>query len=102
MEKVAIRSVDALPSEDSAVPPVLGEGLTVEQRRRVTSLMDQWEAVFARHEEDFGRTGVVQHQIPTGVAPPTRDKYRPVPPSLYPELHSLLKGMLETGNTGEL
>lgn len=53
--------------------------------------------MFAQHEEDFGRTGAVQHQIPTGSAPPSREQYRPVPPSLYPELRSLLKGMLETG-----
>ena len=95
--EVTIHSIDALQAGDSAAPPVLGEGLTTEQQQRVKGRMDQWRAVFAQHEEDFGRTGAVQHQIPTGSAPPSRERYRPVPPSLYPELRSLLKGMLETG-----
>lgn len=95
--EVTIHAIGACNSDSSAAPPVLGQGLTAEQQQRANDLMDKWGTVFAQHDEDFGRTGVVQHQIPTGSAPPSRERYRPVPPSLYPELRSPLKGMLETG-----
>lgn len=95
--EVGIYTIGACNSVNSVTPPVLGEGLSEEQQRDVKELMGRWAAVFAQHDEDFGRTAVVQHQIPTGTAPPSRERYRPVPPSLYPELRSLLKGMLETG-----
>ena len=95
--EVTIHTIGACNTDSSATPPVLGEGLTAEQRQKAKDLMDKWGAVFAKHDEDFGRTSVVQHQFPTGAAPPSRERYRPVPPSLYPELRSLLRGMLETG-----
>lgn len=40
---------------------------------------------------------MVQHQIHNGEAPLSRERYRAVHPSFYPELGSLLKGMLKTG-----
>ncbi|KAJ8365122.1 hypothetical protein SKAU_G00139530 [Synaphobranchus kaupii] len=30
--------------------------------------------VFAAHDDDFGRTDAVKHQIPTGTAPPSRER----------------------------
>lgn len=53
--------------------------------------------MFAVHEDDFGQTSVVQHQIPTGDAPPIQERHRPVPPNMYAELRGLLQGMLESG-----
>lgn len=58
------------------------------------------------HEEDYGHTDVVQHRIPTVNVEPIRERFRPVPPTFYKEIHSLLmytwvcgllKGMLEGG-----
>lgn len=39
----------------------------------------------------------IKHRIPTGSAEPIKDRYRPVPPTLYKEIRSLLQGMLEGG-----
>ena len=81
-------------------PPVLalqGEGLTPEQQNQLTALLRKWSPVFAAHEEDFGRTNPVLHQIPTGSAPPVRERHRPIPPKLYSELRTLLQSMLESG-----
>ncbi|KAK7915620.1 hypothetical protein WMY93_011381 [Mugilogobius chulae] len=98
--EVAVRRVvGAVGTEDDvhSVISLQGDGLTEEQQTKMTTLLQRWKSVFSRHDEDFGRTGVVKHQIPTGMAPPSRERYRPVPPSLYPELRSLLKNMLESG-----
>ncbi|KAL7406248.1 hypothetical protein ABVT39_016389 [Epinephelus coioides] len=47
-----------------------GDGLTPDQQREMTGLLQKWTKVFSHHDEDFGRTGAVKHQIPTGTAPP--------------------------------
>lgn len=60
-------------------------------------LLCRWKGVFSCHDKDFGCTGTVKHQIPTGTAPPSHERYRPVPPNLYAELQTLLKNMLDSG-----
>ena len=99
--EVAVRRVgvaEGVADIDShPVMSLQGDGLTPDQQRGMTSLLRRWTKVFASHDEDFGRTGVVKHQIPTGSAPPSRERYRPVPPSLYAELQTLLQNMLDSG-----
>lgn len=63
-----------------------GEGLTLDQWKQWQEHLDQWQWVFVTHEEDFGRTGAMQHQIPTGHAAPIQEKYQAIPPTLYKEL----------------
>lgn len=74
-----------------------GEGLEESQSKQLQDLLTKWQHVFSRHDEDYGCTGVVKHQIPTGDAPPSRERYRPVPPTLYSEVRTLLQGMLDKG-----
>ncbi|KAK7925039.1 hypothetical protein WMY93_007349 [Mugilogobius chulae] len=74
-----------------------GDGLTEDEQRRLNQLLHRWRNVFSMHEEDYGRTGAVKHQIPTGDANPIRERFRPVPPTLYKEIRSLLKDMLDGG-----
>ncbi|KAK7913015.1 hypothetical protein WMY93_013226 [Mugilogobius chulae] len=98
--EVAVRRVVDKSEEEGNLHPVMslrGDGLTEEQQQKMTDLLHRWGKVFSQHDEDFGRTSVVTHQIPTGTAPPSRERYRPVPPSLYTELRSLLKNMLDSG-----
>ncbi|KAK7925333.1 hypothetical protein WMY93_007643 [Mugilogobius chulae] len=71
--------------------------LSEQQQEQLSALLVKWEKVFAQHDEDFGRTNLVQHRIPTGDAAPVRERYRPIPPLLYKEVKSLLSGMLEQG-----
>lgn len=72
-----------------------GEGLEDDQWRQLQHLLSKWRHVFSTHEEDYGCTSIVRHQIPTGDAAPSRERYRPVPPTLYSEVRALLRGMLE-------
>lgn len=95
--EVDVRPVNtALPDLLSALASRV-EGLSPVQLQRLQELLGRWQGVFAQSEEDYGCTDVVYHTIPTGSAAPIRQRYRPVPPSLYPELRTLLQGMLEGG-----
>lgn len=78
-----------------------GEALEVDQKVKLQQFLTQWQHIFSAHEEDYGCTSVVKHQIPTGDAAPVRERYRPVPPTLYQEICTLLQGMLEGGNIRE-
>lgn len=99
--EVAVRRVGVTEvagnAESHPVVSLKGDGLTPEEQREMTSLLQRWTKVFSSHDEDFGCTDVVKHQIPTGSAAPSRERYRPVPPSLYAELQTLLKHMLDSG-----
>lgn len=103
--EVSVRRVGVTEGEnDLHSHPVLslkGDGLTPDQQNKMTNLLERWKKVFSSHDEDFGCTGVVKHQIPTGAAPPSRERYRPVPPSLAAELRVLLQNMLDSGGQGE-
>lgn len=88
------------PSKDLTALEALsmeGNGLSTFQQRQLLALLQKWEGVFAAHEEDYGRTGIVSHVIPTGDAAPIRERYRPIPPLLYQEMRGLLQGMLTSG-----
>lgn len=69
----------------------------MEEQQQLDQLLLKWQHVFASHEEDYGHTDAVRHRIPTGNAKPIRERFRPVPPTLYKEIRSLLKDMLKGG-----
>uniref|UniRef100_A0AAV2M479 Uncharacterized protein n=1 Tax=Knipowitschia caucasica TaxID=637954 RepID=A0AAV2M479_KNICA len=50
------------------------EHLNPAQLHKVEELLQRWSSVFATSEDDFGRTSAVLHQIPTGTAPPSRER----------------------------
>lgn len=52
--------------------------LTQEEQGRLTALLSRWEKVFSAHDEDFGRTDVIKHCIPTGNAASIRECFRPI------------------------
>lgn len=95
--EVDVQHTAQTPSEDHPALALKGDGLDGDQQAQLEVLLRKWSHVFATHDEDFGRTAIITHQIPTGTAPPIRERYRPVPPNLYPELRSLLQGMLDSG-----
>lgn len=51
--------------------------------------------IFSQHDEDYGRTDTILHQIPTGDAAPIRQRYRQIPPNWFSEVKALLKHMLD-------
>lgn len=85
------------PPEHLRCASLQGEGLEEQQQQQLQQLLIRWQHVFSTHDEDYGCTDAVKHRIPTGDAAPSRERYRPVPPTLYQEVRTLLKGMLEGG-----
>lgn len=75
--------------------------LTDEQQNALTALLHKWEVVFAKNDEDFGRTDIVQHRIPTGDSASIRERFRPLPPMMYQAMRALLYSMLEGGVISE-
>nr|XP_054604616.1 uncharacterized protein LOC129165457 [Nothobranchius furzeri] len=100
---VEVALVDAaVPTEQSELPQRVRDltnrpDLSEAQQEELCALLQKWEKVFAKHDEDFGRTEAVKHQIHTGGAAPIRERYRPLPPLMYREVKSLLSDMLERG-----
>lgn len=93
--EVAVRAVQELAEDGTAGGLPHCPHLRQQQHDQVNQLLAKWKCVFAQDEEDFGETSAVLHQIPTGNVPPSRERYRTVPPSLYQELWSRLETMLE-------
>lgn len=52
------------------------------------------QKAFSRSEEDFGYTDEIEHEINTGDSPPTRERFRPIPPKLYQEVKTMIQQML--------
>ena len=71
--------------------------LSEQLQEELRTLLLKWEKVFAKHDEDFWQTDLVQHRIHTGDAARIRERYRPLPPLMYKEMKTLLAGMLEKG-----
>lgn len=83
-------------TESHSIMSLQGDGLTPNQQGEMTSLLQRWTKVFSSHDEDFCHTDLVKYQIPTAAAPPSCERYRPVPPSQYAKLRALLQIMLDS------
>lgn len=67
------------------------DNLSTDEQEKLLGLLTKCGDVFASHYEDFGQTDVIKHTIPTGMAPPIRERYRPIPPQYVPESAGALK-----------
>lgn len=90
-------AVDGQKSSTEVGAPIDQSHLTEDQQKDLQSLLQKWAKVFAQHDEDFGHTDSVQHTIHPGDAPPIKERYRPLPPTMYREMKILLADMLEKG-----
>uniref|UniRef100_A0A669D8G6 ribonuclease H n=1 Tax=Oreochromis niloticus TaxID=8128 RepID=A0A669D8G6_ORENI len=100
---VEVALVDSgAPTEEEGLPEEMSKlierpDLSELQQGELRALLLKWEKVFSKDDEDFGRTDLVHHCIPTGDAAPIRERYRPLPPAMYKEMRSLLADMMEKG-----
>lgn len=95
--EVGVQRVHKSTTHDHPVLSVQVEGLSDVQQQWLTELLQQWTSVFAADDKDFGDTEAVLHHVLAGDVPPIRQRYRPVPSTLFPELRALLQGMLDSG-----
>lgn len=73
------------------------EHLTEEEFLRARSLLLRYRNVFSSHDDDIGRTGVVQHEIDTVETMPIRQRPRRVPVAREKEVEGMIEEMQRSG-----
>lgn len=71
-----------------------GNRLTQEEQQQLFALCLEYENLFARGADDFGRSEKLTHKINTEGSPPIRQQARRVPPFREEEVKKLLDEML--------
>ena len=71
--------------------------LTSLQKNKLANLLDEFSDIFSAGPEDFGRTGIVKHQIDTGNHPPIKQAPRRVPMHQQETLRKHVEDMLQHG-----
>ncbi|XP_044146846.1 uncharacterized protein LOC122935145 [Bufo gargarizans] len=73
---------------------ILGDATTsAKQIKGVLYLAKEHHQVFSQHPLDYGQTSQIQHSIPIGTPPPSKERYRPVPPTLYQQVKKMVQDM---------
>ena len=72
-----------------------GDRLTQAEQEQLFALCLEYEDLFARGADDFGRTGKLAHKIDTEGSPPIRQQARRIPPFRKEEVKKLLDKMLK-------
>ncbi|KAJ8351959.1 hypothetical protein SKAU_G00234350 [Synaphobranchus kaupii] len=75
---IDVRTTKAPAGTGSPLDLPVAKGLTPEQQQWFRELIRRWAWVLVVHEEDFGKTDTVLHNISTGEAPPSWERYRPL------------------------
>ena len=98
-EVVPDESVPKKPSTQSDDCPVNLEhaALTETQKRKVQTLLKEMDYVFAKGNNDLGRTVEVQHKIKLLDDKPVKQPCQRVPPGQLDEFQEAVKDMLEAG-----
>jgi hypothetical protein len=71
--------------------------LSDEVADQLKTLLAMYSPLFAKHDNDFGRTTLVEHSIDTGDTPPIRQPPRRVPGGQLEEFEAEIQRMLEAG-----
>ncbi|KAL2086778.1 hypothetical protein ACEWY4_017837 [Coilia grayii] len=73
------------------------EELTPVQRNRIQDLLARHQDVFSKNDSDFGYTTAVTHSIPTGDAPPIKQRHRRVPPQVFQQFKKHIQDLVSQG-----
>ncbi|KAL7883683.1 hypothetical protein SRHO_G00013410 [Serrasalmus rhombeus] len=91
-------SVEEGSVEQLAVPVQTNlEGLTHLQWQQLNNLLTEYSDVFSKNDCDFGYTTAVTHSIPTGDAPPIKQRHRRVPPPIFQEFKRHVQDLVSQG-----
>ena len=69
--------------------------LTSTQKDKLANLLGEFSDIFSSGPEDFGRTGIVKHQIDTGSHPPIKQPPRRVPMHQQETMRKHIEEMLQ-------
>ena len=99
---VEVQSVKSKISIPKHVPSHLSDlyqrtvdGMSKDQQKKVASLLSKYSSVFSENDNDIGRTGVLNHRIPTKDAQPIKQPLRRVPYHMQKEMDEQIDNMLE-------
>ncbi len=85
-------------SEEFPVPVQVNyEGLTPAQCEELNKLLRKYREVFSKSDNDYGYTQAVMHDIPTGDAPPIKQRHRRVPPQVFQEFRKHVQDLVCQG-----
>ncbi|GFV39387.1 retrovirus-related Pol polyprotein from transposon 412 [Trichonephila clavipes] len=82
-----------LSSEDLVKDLLQNTDLDVKQRCAAEGLIKEFQSLFSRTSEDFGRTRLTKHRIDTGELPPIKQHPRRLPFAKQEEVQKLIKEM---------
>lgn len=85
VKQVTHIQADEIPEEFPVPVQVNYEGLTPTQCEELKKLLSKYRDVFSKSDNDYGHTQAVTHDIPTGDAPPIKQRHRRVPPQVFQE-----------------
>ena len=93
---VATVTTTAEPSPQQALPDVdLSQAaLTDEQRQKLEALLLTYSDVFSAHDQDYGRTNLVQHSINTADARPIKQRAYRTSPNIRAEIDRQVQQLL--------
>ena len=70
-------------------------GMDNKQKKEVSRLMSKYSEVFAKSDNDIGRSGIIKHGIPTGNAQLIKERPRRVPVYLNEEVDTQIGSLLK-------
>lgn len=73
------------------------ENLTKAQIDKLRELLTKHNDVFSANDGDFGYTTTVTHSIPTGDAPPIKQRHRRIPPQVFQEVKRHVRDLVSQG-----
>ncbi|KAI5609495.1 hypothetical protein C0J50_9467, partial [Silurus asotus] len=76
---------------------VNSEGLTQTQFKRLVELLTKHRDIFSKDDQDYGYTTAVLHNIPTGDAPPVKQRHRRIPPHIFQEVKRHVQNLVLQG-----
>ena len=68
-----------------------------EEQLKLLEALPRYQDVFARSDNDLGRTGQVKHKIETGDARPIQQNPRKIPIHMHDEVDKIMGNMIEQG-----
>ena len=71
--------------------------LTSSEHAQASALLHEYADIFSQSDDDYGRTDLVQHDIPTDNAPPIRQRAYRASPTIRQEIKQQCDRLLEAG-----
>lgn len=97
VEQVPTPSLGSHPAQLPVPVQVNLQGLSNAQCHKLKELLGKHQGVFWKSDLDLGYTTSVTHSIPTGDAPPIKQRHRCVPPQIFQQFKKHIQDFVSQG-----